>query len=262
MSRRGRVRRRIQPAAQPFEIEHLAVAELGERHGVVPEKALQLVRRNLAVVHLGVIGAVRLQQLFVPFEKRGTVRQAVVPDQRDGAAGLQNPLELRPRRGPVEPVERLRADDRSRGVLRQSGLLGRTFDRPEAGVSAEFLGRRCPHVRVRFHRRDAAAPLQQKLGEDARARSDVRNLARLIQPYLAVQIIERRLRIIGTVFDIGFYPFGKTLFAVHAPSRSFPLFYPMKPGFVIRAIRLPQSSLFNPRRAAGDAPARSRRRPR
>ena len=93
-----------------------------------------------------------------------------VPEQRQPAPGADHAGELGDRRRPVEPVERVRADDRVDGGARERQCLRRPGERLDArGGRAQAL----PQPRQRLDRDHVEAARDERARELAGARADV-----------------------------------------------------------------------------------------
>src|SRR5437762_12033951 len=89
------------------------------------EKITQHSGVNTFVVDLFVVRRAREQELLVFLEKGGAVGSAIVPNQNNPTAGVENAFEFFTAAGPVEPMKGLAGGNEIHTLSRQGGRLGR-----------------------------------------------------------------------------------------------------------------------------------------
>src|ERR1035438_9261180 len=100
-------------------LTHLKCALL-KRSGI--KELIHGISRTL-VPNLFVVRAISQQHFFIVAEKFGRIGEALVPQQYQPSAGLQNANKLAPRLRTVEPVRGLRRRDEVHAMIRQRSRL-------------------------------------------------------------------------------------------------------------------------------------------
>jgi hypothetical protein len=111
----GHVGRGQQARREPIEVEVLVIVEAKVFEGSA-EEGPEALAREPAVADLEIVGAEAQEQILVAFEKGRTAGPPRVPDQRDPAAGREDPFELGAGARDVEPVEASSIDAGDRPV--------------------------------------------------------------------------------------------------------------------------------------------------
>src|SRR5581483_1882129 len=160
------------------------------------------------MINFFVLARVTVQHVLVGGEK-WSVGQALVPDERDPAARLQNALELLAGTRAIEPVESLSGDDQLYAVAIQGCCLGAGGDAGEALVRFQEIFTRSPHLWVRFNAKDAIAVLQKQFGKEAGAATDIGDDPFRAATTVSPQAVEHLRRIPGPVLHVIFNSLGK-----------------------------------------------------
>src|SRR5581483_2897895 len=200
-----------QPAKQALEIEHLPIREGAKCGSAGREESLDRGRIHVRVVHGGVIRGVGEQQVFVIFQKGRGEGPALVPNKGDPATRLENAHELAARAVGIKPMKRLAGSDEVCAVISERGGLRGAVDSAEIWTDGEQTFRRGAHFRVGFDSKNRIAVLEKKLGQNARARADVRNRCGGRESTLLLQQRDDFAWIARTILDVVLDSAGEAL---------------------------------------------------
>ncbi len=149
--RRRHVGTAARASRKSFEIEILRVWEIVFAVYIAAEKIAHMLGTRIAFAHARIVRAKLSQECFIIVQKWSRVREPLVPDHHNPAAGFQNAGKLPPCRAGLKPVKGLsRRDEIHAGIVQRCGFRRPVHTREAIERSEIFLAR-LPHRFVGLH---------------------------------------------------------------------------------------------------------------
>src|SRR5712664_1594118 len=196
----GGERTAAKAAAQRVPVENLVIRQVALREGA--QEAADALRLGIGVLHVFVIDAKALKNIFVRAGERRLLHAPIVPSDDHPAARLEDANEFASGSVGLEPVKGLSGGDEINASVVERGGFGGAFNAGEAIVGGEIFFAGLPHVLIGLNAVDAIAIVQEKLAQKAGAGADVGNHMAGAKAAFGAQKVEQRGRVAGAVADV------------------------------------------------------------